>query len=180
MRRIVLTFGLIAGAILSIMMAITMPFHEKIGFDNGMIIGYTTMVVAFLMVYFGIKSYRENVANGEISFGRAFKVGLLITLIASTCYVLTWQVIQRVFPNDFMAQWTEYTLEKERAAGASEATLTAKRAEMEKFQEMYRNPLINMAMTLAEVLPVGLLMTVVSAAVLRRRANGSTGAAQLA
>src|SRR4029078_9303935 len=93
MKRIVLTFGLIAGAILSAMMAITMPFDDKIGLNNGMVIGYTTIVLAFLPVFFRIRSYRENVGAGQISFGRALGVGLLIMLIASACYVVTWEII---------------------------------------------------------------------------------------
>ena len=63
MRRIVLTFGLIAGSIISIMMAATVPFMEDIGYDRGAFIGYTSMVVAFLLIYFGIRSYRDNVAG---------------------------------------------------------------------------------------------------------------------
>jgi uncharacterized membrane protein YqjE len=89
MRRIVLTFGLIAGALLSVMMLITLPFHDEIGFDRSAIVGYTTMVLAFIMVFFGVRSYRDNVAGGTVSFGRAFIVGLLITAIASVCYVAT-------------------------------------------------------------------------------------------
>ena len=94
MRRIVLTFGLISGAVLSAMMAITMVFHDQIGFDNkGLILGYTTMVLAFLLVFFGIKAYRDNVGGGVVKFGKAFQVGLFIVLISSACYVATWQVI---------------------------------------------------------------------------------------
>lgn len=86
MQKIVLTFGLIAGAILSAMMLLTLPFMDKIGFDKGEVIGYTTMLLAFLMVYFGVRSYRDNVAGGSVAFGRAFLVGLSITLVASVCY----------------------------------------------------------------------------------------------
>ena len=74
------------------MMLATIPFMDRIGFDKGEIIGYTTMVLAFLMVFFGIRSYRDTVLDGTIGFGRAFQVGILITLIASVCYVATWQV----------------------------------------------------------------------------------------
>ena len=89
MRKIVLTFGLIAGGILSLMMLLTIPFMDQIGFERGEVIGYTTMVLAFLMIFFGVKSYRDNVAGGTVSFGRAFLVGLLITAVASVCYVAT-------------------------------------------------------------------------------------------
>src|SRR5690348_17010931 len=87
MSRIVWTFGLIAAGILSAMMAVTMLVWRDIGFDNGAVIGYTTMVVAFLMIYFGIRSYRDNVAGGTVRFGRAFKVGFLIMLIGVAGYV---------------------------------------------------------------------------------------------
>src|SRR5688572_23495497 len=93
MKKIVLTFGLIAGAILSAMMVITLPFHDQMGFDRAQIVGYTTMVAAFLLIFFGVKSYRDNVAGGLVTFGRAFLVGSLISLVASGCYVATWQVI---------------------------------------------------------------------------------------
>src|SRR4051794_9724156 len=93
MKRIVWTFGLIAGAVLSVMMLLTVPFMDRIGNDHGEVIGYTTMVVAFLMVYFGIRTYRDSVMGGTIRFGQAFKVGILITLIACVCYVVTWEVL---------------------------------------------------------------------------------------
>jgi hypothetical protein len=172
MQRIVLTFGLIAGAILSIMMIATVPFLDRIGFDRGVIIGYTTMVMAFLMVFFGIRSYRDNVAGGALSFGRAFRVGILITAVAASCYVLTWQVVYYGFVPDFGERYSAHVLEKERAAGASDEALAAKQAELERFRELYRNPLMNIAFTFLEVLPVGILATVASAGILRRRGGG--------
>src|SRR5687767_2395792 len=114
MKKTVLTFGLIAGGILSLMMAITMPFHDQIGFDRGEIIGYTTMIAAFLLIFFGIRSYRDNVAGGSVSFGRAFKVGALIALVASVCYVATWEVIYFNFAPDFMGKYQAHLLEKAR------------------------------------------------------------------
>jgi hypothetical protein len=169
MKKIVLTFGFIAGGVLSVMMLITMPFHEQIGFDKGLIIGYTTMVLAFLMVFFGVKSYRDNVAGGTVTFGRAFKVGLLITAIACVCYVATWQVISRTFAKDYLEKYSAYALEKEKRAGATEAQLAERQKEMAEFAEMYKNPLVNIAFTLLEPLPVGLLFTLVTAVVVSRR-----------
>src|SRR5690349_9550239 len=115
MRRVVLTFGLIAGAILSVMMFVSMAFQEQIGFDKGMIIGYATMVAAFMMVFFGVKSYRDNVAGGTITFGRAFKVGALIALVSSLCYVLSWHVISTRMVPDFMEKYSAHIIERERA-----------------------------------------------------------------
>jgi hypothetical protein len=172
MKKIVLTFGFIAGGVLSVMMLITMPFHEQIGFDKGLIIGYTTMVLAFLMVYFGVKSYRDNVAGGSVTFGRALKVGLSITAIACVCYVATWQVISRTFATDYLEKYSAYALEKEKRSGATEAQLAERQKEMAEFAEMYKNPLVNIAFTLLEPLPVGLLFTLVTAVVVSRRRRG--------
>ena len=169
MKKIVLTYGLIAGAILSAMMFITMPMHDRIGYDNGLLIGYTTMVVAFLMVFFGIRSYRENVAGGALSFGRGLRVGVMIALIGAVCYVLSWELIYyKIWPGIAEDMFTEM-VKKEQASGRSDAVIAAAVEKVEKFRDMYRNPLINSAVTFMEVLPVGLLATLVSAAILRRR-----------
>ena len=169
MRRIVLTFGLIAGAILAAMMLITVPFQDRIPFDKAAVIGYTSMVLAFLMVFVGVKTYRDNVAGGRVTFGRAFTVGLLITMVASVCYVATWQVVYYKFMPDFAERYEAATIENARQSGATDAQIAAKVKEAAEFKEMYRNPLVNIAFTLIEPLPVGLLFTLVSAAVLSRK-----------
>lgn len=169
MQKIVLTFGLIAGAVLSVMMFLTIPFMDSIGFDKGMLIGYTTMVLAFLMVFFGVRSYRDNEAGGQVTFGRAFKVGILITLVASCCYVASWQVVYYKITPDFMDKYSAATLEKAKSNGATEAELAVKTKEMAEFSEMYKNPLVNIGFTFLEPLPVGLLFTLVTAGVLSRK-----------
>jgi hypothetical protein len=175
MKKVVLTFGLISGAIVSAMMLITLPFHDAIGFDRSLILGYTSMVLAFLLVFFGIRSYRDNIGGGTVGFGRAFAVGALIALVASLCYVATWEVAYSTFASDYMTKYQAHELEKARAEGASEEAISLKKAEMDKFAVMYRNPLINAALTLTEPLPVGLIIALVSAGVLSRRKKSPAG-----
>jgi hypothetical protein len=170
MQKIVLTFGLIAGAILSAMMVLTIPFQDEIGFGAGaMLLGYATMVLAFLLTYFGVRQYRDTVSGGTVTFGRAFKVGILITAVASICYVATWQVIYAKFAPDFVDRYQAAAIEKETRAGATEAELLKMRDDMAKFAEMYKNPLVRVAVTFLEPLPVGLLFTLIAAGVLSRR-----------
>jgi hypothetical protein len=126
------------------------------------------MVVAFLMVFFGIRSYRDNIYGGTISFWKAVGIGVLITLVASACYVTTWEVIYYWFAPDFVEKYGAYMLEQARQAGATERELAAKAAEMARFREMYKNPLINAGVTFIEVFPIGLVVTLISAAILRR------------
>ncbi len=169
MRRIVLTFGLITGGLLSLMMLGNMLVVDRIGFDHGEVIGYTTMVLAFLLVYFGIRSYRDNVAGGTVGFGRALAVGLLIVLVADACYVATWQVEYHTLFPDFIEKYGAHMLEQARASGASAAELAAKQQEVDQFVVAYRNPLVNIAYTFLEPLPVGLPFALISAGVLSRR-----------
>jgi hypothetical protein len=175
MRKIVLTFGLIAGAILSAMMLISVPFLDRIGFDRGAVIGYTSMALAFLMVFFGVRSYRDNVAGGRVTFGRAFIVGLMMTAVASVCYVATWQLVYYRLTPDFGDKYAAYEVEKTKKSGATDEQIAVKKQEMTELKEMYRNPLLNIALTLLEPLPVGILFTLITAGVLsrKRRAEGA-------
>ena len=169
MKKIVLTFGLISGAILSLMMFATVPLLDRVSFDKLEVLGYTTMVVSFLMVFFGIRSYRENLGGGKISFGKALKVGLLIMLVACACYVITWEIIYFAIAPDFVDKYTNYMIEKSRAAGASAEAIAAQREQLKSFRALYDNPLINAAITFLEPLTVGLPVTLISAAILRRK-----------
>lgn len=174
MKKVVLTFGFIGGAMLSAMMLITQLFRDSIDMSTGEVIGYTTMVLAFLMVFFGIKSYRDNVANGAMSFGKALVVGLSIVTIASACYVATWEAIYYKISPDFGEKYAAAQLEKARTAGASEAELAKQKEKMEQFAESYKNPVVNVALTFLEPLPVGLLFAFGSAFVLTRRRRKAT------
>lgn len=181
MRKVIVKFGLIAGAMLSVVMLVSLAFQDRIGFDKAAWVGYTSMVVAFLMVYFGIRAYRDEVGGGQISFGRAFAVGGLIVLVASLCYVATWEFIYFRLHPDFMEKYAAYALEQARSRGASESELAAQAKQMADFSVKYRNPFYNAAVTLLEPLPVGLIITLVSAGLLsRRRERRGSGAAPAA
>ena len=173
MKKIVFTFGLISGAVMSGLMLATLPFQEQMDLDAALVVGYATMVAAGLMIWFGVRRYRDTVAGGSMRFGRAFLVGLLIALVSSACYTLTWEIAYfgGFYPN-FWENYQARALEQKRAGGASEAELAEERAELEKWGKLYQNPAINSAMTFTEPLPVGLLVSLVSAAVLSRRRRG--------
>jgi hypothetical protein len=170
MKKTILTFGLISGILSSLMMAATVPFFEKLGDGHaGELLGYTAIVLSFLLVFFGIRSYRGNIGDGQITFGKAFAIGISITLISCVFYVLTWEVIYFKFVPHFMDNYGAHTIEKLKASGASAATIQAQTQQLKKFKELYDNPLINAAMTFIEPFPVGLAITLISAAILRKK-----------
>ena len=174
MKKIVLTFGLISGAIMSALMILALIFRDHIGFDQGLIVGYTSMVIAFLLIFFGVRSYRDNVLGGTVRFGRAFAVGALIALVASACYVATWEVIYFNFMPDYLDKYTAHVLEKAKANGESPEAIARKRAEMAKTAKLYQNPVINSAMTFAEPLPVAIIVALVTAGILSRGRKSRT------
>jgi len=169
MKKTVLTFGLISGVVSSLLMLLTVPFIDRIGFDRGVFVGYTAIVLSFLLVFFGIRSYRENVGGGEITFGRAFTVGIFITLISCVFYVLTWEIVYFKIMPDFGQKFATYAIEQMKASGASQQAIDAKAAEMAAFVKSYNNPLVNMAYTFIEPFPVGLIVTLISALILRKK-----------
>jgi hypothetical protein len=179
MKKIVLRFGLASGFILACASAILIPlcFNGTIQFENSETLGYASMVLSFLMVFFGIRSYRENVAGGVITFGKAFQVGILITLVTCAIYVITWEITYFNFVPDFLDKYTAHTLERMQAKGESAEAIRAATAKMATMAKYYDNVLFNSAITFLEVFPVGLIVTLLSAAILRRRNLPGSGAA---
>jgi len=170
MKKNVLTFGLIAGVMISVLMDGSLLLANKIGSGhNSMILGYTMMVASFLLIYFGVRSYRDNTLAGRISFGRAFACGILIALITCVCYVATWEVLYFNFMPHFMDGYFAAQIHRVQSSGLDPATTAARVAAIERSQQLYQNPLVNMAYTFMEPLPVGLVITLVSAAMLRRK-----------
>lgn len=168
MKRIVWTFGLISGAMMAVFMLATLPFVGNHGIADA-IVGYAGMVAAFLLVYFGVRSYRDNVLDGTISFGRAFSVGILIAAIASLCYVATWEVMYYKFMPDFYVKYGQSVVDRARKSGKSEAEVAKVQADMNTMVKRVQNPLFVAVVTFAEPLPVGLIFAIVSAGVLRRK-----------
>lgn len=170
MKRIILIFGAISGLLLSGMMVLSIYLHRRdiINYDNALIFGYSTMVLAFLLVFFGVRAYREN-AGGTVSFGRAFLVGLGIVAIACVFYVVTWEIVYFNFVPDYLEKWTAHEIAKMKTEGATAAAIQAKQQEMAKIMVWYRNPILMGLMTFIEPFPVGLLASLISAGVLRRK-----------
>ena len=169
MKKVVLIFGLISAALMSLFMFTMMSFIDKIGMDNGVILGYASMVLAFMLVFFGIRSYRDNVGGGSLTLGRAFAVGILITLISSICYVIAWEIVYFNFMPDFLDKYSAYMIEKARAAGATPEAIQKQVDEMQQFKKLYSNLFINFAFSFLEPFPVGLVITLVSSLILRKR-----------
>ncbi len=173
MKKTVLTFGLLSGAVMAAMMLAALPFENKLSNGKAEILGYTTIVLAALLIYFGVRSYRENVSGGQLTFGRGFTVGILIALISSACYVGTWEIVNYYFMPDFADKYAAHMVEQQKAAGASQKEIDETTKKMQEFKESYKNPVYNIAMTFMEPFPVDLVVTLISAALLRKKGAAS-------
>jgi hypothetical protein len=173
MRKNIIVYGLIAGIIVSILMLLSVNNvgHREGNFDynTSLLIGYASMLIAFSLVYVGIRNYRDKYNEGVISFGKAFKIGIMIVLIASTLYVVAWLTDYFFFMPDFMEKYSAHMLDTLKASGASQQEIDKQTKDMENFAAMYKNPFFNAVMTYAEILPVGLLVTLISSFILKRK-----------
>jgi len=175
MKKVVITFGVISGLILAILVWVNTGLlcdGDVISLDYAMFIGYASMLIALTMVFFGIKSYRDNYSGGRVTFWKAVQIGLLISLIASIFYFLgamSYSAANPGFDERFLAKWTEHSIGKIQAAGGTQAEIDEVHQSVEMMRTFFKNPLLFFLVCLMEFLPVGIIVTLISAALLRRR-----------
>lgn len=162
MKRTIRVYGLIAGVISSVLMILAMAFKDAIGFEKGMLVGYTSMIISLSMIFFAIQSYKKNTGRQTLSFKESFKIGLWVTIISSLCYAITWMFVYHFFMPDYMQNYMNYEVEKMRKAGASAAKIQEYIASSNKMAEWFKNPIFVFLEAFLEPLPVGLLMTLVA------------------
>ena len=177
MKKIVWTYGLIAGAIVSALMGASVAYcTSNPNFKHSYAIGYATMLLAFTMIFMGIKTYRDKYNGGVVSFGKAFRVGLYIALISSTIYVAAWAIEYNLLYPDFMQKYSATVVNDLKAAGTTQATIDTKVKEMAKMAEWYKNPVFFVLLTYAEILPLGLVVSLICALILKRKQKQAAGA----
>lgn len=170
MKKNVLIFGSIAGLLIALFMVYgAAECYTNPDMQPNDVVGYAGMIAVFSLVFIGVKNYRDKYSAGIISFAQAFKTGIYITLIASAMYVLVWLVDYYIFIPDFLDKYILHVMKDATRNGATPEELKEKAAEMANFKEMYKNPLFVIVITFLEVFPVGLIVALVSALILKRK-----------
>ena len=168
MLRTILKFGVIAGLVVGGFEVVTFTaFSGMPPLKYGMLIGYTTMLIALSAVFVGIKRHRDVERGGVIGFWPAFGIGLGISFIAGIFYVAAWELVQAMTHMDFATSYSKAIIASETAKGASAESLAALTAEMDAFKVQYADPLFRLPMTFTEIFPVGVLVSLVSAGLLQ-------------
>jgi len=166
MTRYALIYGAIAGAIAATVLTVGIA-SDLSNHTTSLWFGYLVMLVALSLIFVGIKRYRDVECGGVIRFGRAFLLGLGIAAVAGLTYALVWESYLQISGYDFMADYTRSVLKNMQAEGASPAAIQAKAAEMNAMAESYKNPLFRIPMTFIEIFPVGIVVALISAGLLR-------------
>jgi hypothetical protein len=168
MIRLVALYGTIAGLIVAVPTVwLSMTFAPQTAPEGGVVYGYLTMIAALTAVFLGIKHYRDKVLGGAVRFVPALLVGLAISAVASLFYVVAWEIFLAFSGFDFAASYSKSMVEAARASGASQAELQKVMTDAQSFERMYRNPLYRMPITFIEMFPVGVLISAISAGILR-------------
>ena len=169
MLRKIFVFGSVSGLTVGIGLSAVIVATTGNGMSNetGMAIGYSMMLVALSLIFVAIKRHRDEEGGGVIRFVTAFGLGLGISTVAGIVYVCAWETVMAVTEIDYMANHIAASVEAERAKGVSGEALTRHIAELEAFRVRYTNPLFLLPIRFVEVFPVGVLVTLVSAALLR-------------
>jgi hypothetical protein len=167
MTRIIFIYGLISGAVVAAGITLTILLPAGNPLHGSLWAGYLIMLVALSAILVGVKQYRDDVQGGVIGFWKAFLVGLGIAAVAGVAYVLVWETYCALTHYAFADVYIRETLAAKRAAGVTGAAYQKAVADMETFRVQYANPLYRMPMTFMEIFPVGLLIALVSAALLR-------------
>jgi len=169
MKKIVLVFGLICGAIVSGVMAISMLTTKECGGAGNMIVGFGSMILAFSLIFIGVKTYRDKHNSGTVTFGRAFLMGVYIALISSTMYVATWSVVYKYGMPNFMEKYSASMIKTAESSGKSKEVIQKEIAQIEGMRKDYDNPVFFTLYTYSEILPVGIIVSLISALILKKK-----------
>lgn len=170
MKKNVLIFGLISGVLISLFLVFVMAACYKSGtYEGNMVIGFSAMILALSLIFVAVKNYRDKYNGGVVSFGKAFQIGLLISLIASTMYTITWAIDYHYFLPGWMDGFTAHALKEAQDSGKTAKEIAEKTKEIQDMKEAYSNPLIFAAYTFVEIFPVGLVVSLITALILKRK-----------
>lgn len=162
MLKPILTFGAVSGAVIIISIIGTIEFDVPYQW-----LGYLIMLIALSAIFIAMKQYRDEVLNGSLTFLQGMQIGLGISGIATVMYVLGWEAYLALTDFAFAESYTEMIIAEQQANGASEAEIESLRNDMATFAEQYANPIFRVAVTTTELFPVGVLVSLVSAGLLR-------------
>ena len=171
MKKIILTHGILGGALISAIMAFSiLKYNDVINFNENMIYGFSFMLIAFILPFISIWKFRK-VDGTSYQFKRAFLLGLGVSFLASLIYVLTWEVVFNIYIPNFMEKYSEFCIKQLAESGATANEVAAKQTEMAHQSVMYVKAWYRMGLTFMEIFPIGLIASLIAALTIRKKNN---------
>ncbi len=172
MKNIVIIYGVTAGLILSLMVFVIMEISQLKSIDGtGKWIGNVFMITAFSFIYLGIKNFRDKHSGGIINFNRAFRIGLLITLLASVCYSVTWLVYYNFIDSSYIDNSTETFIKQLQSGDIPAVEIENDIKAYRENMDNYKKPGVMAFYTFMEMFPVGLVISILCGFLMRRKAR---------
>ncbi len=169
MKKTILTFGPVSSVMMAAMYVLFCMARDSGNVFISQILTYTAVFLLFMMLFFGIKYYRDKAHSSFISFGKAIRVGIYISLASSLCSAMIWMLLYEPVFKDFMTDHTAALIEKLNVSGASIADIAAKKEEIIKHNELYNNPFLRAGIIFVQGFPVEIIMAVIAAFVLKKK-----------
>lgn len=163
-------YGAISGAVVVAIIVAGMLYGDGHGSGHAfssLWFGYLVMILALSTIFLAIREYRNKTLGGVIKFLPALGLGLLVAAIAGIVYVAAWETFLAVSHYPFMENYAAAMIQSQRDAGVTGAELDAYIVQMDEMKAQYADPLFRLPMTFLEIFPVGLLIALISAALLR-------------
>ena len=169
MKKIILVYGIISGAVIvaSMIVGFTVLGSDTEGMQFSEILGYTFMIIALSVIFIGIKKYRDDDLGGVIIFKTAMLLGLGISLVAGAAYVISWEVYLEITDHAFINDYTEHIIKEAKQDGMDGAEFAALVDQMNETKVNYARPMYRIPLTFLEIFPVGLLISLIAAGLLR-------------
>ena len=167
MVRTILIWGLVGGFIVAVLMQLSLLIVDDHMNPMAMWLGYLTMLIALSTIALGVKQYRDQTGGGVITFWRGLVIGMGIAVVAAVIYAAAWEAYLAISGKDFIGEYNAAMIAKAQADNASAERLAEIRAQAAQFQAIYDNPFLRFGMTMVEMLPVGVVVALVAAALFR-------------
>jgi hypothetical protein len=170
MKKIIWRFGTISGLLNAVYMVVfALVAKGNPNFKHSLITGYAAMAVSLSFIFIGVSQAKKQFPDQAFGFNKAFLTGLLIAFISSLFYTFSWLAVNHYIYPEFMSDYTNSQIQIATTEGMSAPDLAKLRTEMDGYIQLYKNPLWAFLMTLTEILPLGLLLSLLAAAIFKKK-----------
>jgi len=107
MKTTILRYGFFSLIAAVVLFLAALVLGQELSSTTQMVIGYISMTISLLFVFFGIKHYRDQENNGSITFRKAFILGIFISVFAAVGFAIIDYIYTAVINPDWIANYVQ-------------------------------------------------------------------------